>query len=123
MLASKRGQTGSSSVEQLQAQLEALRGSKGNKGYPGQLVWKGGSQGKGTFTGNCDNSGKPGHKKADCYLPGGGAHKPGKAGGKNGGKPGGKGDGKKACSLCGMTNHVAKDCRASEKKKKKYRKR
>jgi len=114
--ASSTGQAGSTSVEQLQAQLEALKGSKGGKGGP--------SQGKGAFTGKCDNCGKPGHKKADCYLAGGGAYKPGKGGGKNGGKLGGKnggGKGSKACFQCGMTNHVAKDCRASEEKKKKYK--
>ena len=111
--ASRSGQAGSTSIEQLQAQLEAFKGGKGGKGF-----------GKGTFAGKCDNCNKTGHKKADCFAPGGGAYKPGgKAGGKNGGKPGGKGGGKgdKACFLCGMTNHVAKDCRASEDKKKKYK--
>ena len=111
--ASRTGQAGTSSVEQLQAQLEAFKGGKGGKGAS-----------KGGFTGKCDNCGKAGHKKADCYLPGGSAHKPGKGGGKNGGKSGGKGSegkGNRACFQCGMTNHMAKECRASDEKKQKYK--
>ncbi len=97
-------------VEQLQAQLEALK-SKGG--------------GKGGFEGKCNNCGKSGHKKSECFLPGGGAHKPGKGGGKGDGPKGkgkGKGgEGKKACFECGMTNHVAKECRSSAEKRKKYK--
>ena len=87
------------------------------------------------FEGNCRNCGKPGHKAKDCYGPGGGAAKPG---GRPGGKTGAKGSGKKGhqgnsgggksgassdrkCFQCGMTNHVAKDCRASDEKKKKWK--
>jgi len=120
--ASSTGQAGGTSVEQLQAQLEAFKGGKGAKsGSLGVAPW---SRGKGGFDGKCNNCGKSGHKKADCYLPGGDAHKPGKGGGKSDGKTGGKnggGKGNKACFQCGMMNHVAKDCRASEEKKKKYK--
>ena len=104
---------GQTSVEQLQAQLEAFKGGKGGK-----------ASGKGAFDGKCNNCGKPGHKKGDCYKPGGGAYKPGgKGGGKSGGKTPGKATGKgdRACFECGMTNHMAKDCRASEERKRKYK--
>jgi len=115
---------GKSSSALSSSQLEALKGKGLGKG---SLL-------QGRFTGTCGNCGKTGHKKADCYLPGGGAHKPGKGGGKdrskgapqgkgNGGKAQGKGkgDGKRACFECGMTNHIAKDCRSSEEKKRKYK--
>ena len=45
----------------------------------------------------CNNCGKKGHKKIDCWAPGGGAHKSSqhpKGSGKSSGKSGGKGDGK-----------------------------
>ena len=112
--ASRTGNAVSTSVEQRIAQLEALKGGKGGK-----------ATGKGSFSGKCDNCGKPGHKKSDFFLKGGGAYK-GKGGGKTGspgaGKAGKEGKGiSKQCYECGMTNHLAKDCRASEEKRKKYK--
>ena len=95
----------------------------------------------GRFEGNCNNCGKPGHKRADCWAEGGGAHQKGGKGGGKGGKygggkgpkgsqqrsqssasrrsndggKGGKHDGKE-CYKCGGKSHIAKDCRASEAK-------
>ena len=84
---------------------------------------------KGAFDGNCLNCGKKGHKKADCFAPGGGAAKSGPKGGSAGG--GYKGGGGKApggankpagpCFKCGMSNHRAADCRSSAEKCKKHR--
>jgi len=92
--------------------------SKGGKG--------GGGKGADKFTGKCDNCGKTGHKKAQCWAKGGGAAQGGKGGGKGGKGDGGSGGGgkggpaKKACHKCGMTNHLAADCRASAEKQKRY---
>jgi len=84
------------------------------------------------FDGNCSNCGKKGHKVKDCFLPGGGAHKPGGKGGGKGNKKGGQapgsgggksgqpGNNAKKCFRCGMTNHVKADCRASDAKVAKH---
>ena len=69
------------------------------------------------FQGDCNNCGKPGHKKQDCRSAGGGAHKH-----SNSGPPGKQQHGNnKVCYKCGGTNHFARECKSSEAKIKAYR--
>ena len=59
-----------SSVDQLQAQLEALKGKgKGKFGSHNRSA---------SVPNKCGNCGKPGHTKKECWREGGGAHKPSK---------------------------------------------
>ena len=53
----------------------------------------------------CDNCGKKGHVKKDCWAPGGGASKAGKAGQAGKGK-----DRDITCSNCHKKGHMRKDC-------------
>ena len=71
---------------------------KGKKG--------GGKSGKAKFEGHCDNCGKKGHQKKDCWS------KP-QQGGEGGGtktRSTGKGKIDGVCDNCGKTGHMKKDC-------------
>ena len=70
-------------------------------------------KGKGKETRTCKNCGKPGHLRADCRAPGGGANKASGGKGSHSQQGGGKGGGKgqpKTCDICGKTGHLKKDC-------------
>ena len=89
------------------------------------LAGKGGSNRK--FDGNCNNCGKKGHMAADCWSKQKGGQKgAGKGRGKASRTHSGKNAGraapaKKKCFQGGMTNHVSKDCRGSDEKKRAWK--
>ena len=81
------------------------------------------------FDGKCDFCGKYGHKSADCWVQQSGTRTSASKGkGKsmttnygNANRGGGHRDyQKQQCYQCGMTNHLSKDCRASDEKKRKW---
>ena len=100
-------------VQALRNQVASLKGKSGGKGTKGA--------GKNS---PCENCGKPGHDRRNCFSKGGGAYRPNSAPPavrKGAGKGKGKYDKVMKCFECGMTNHLAKDCRAPEEKKRKYK--
>ena len=125
------------------SEVETIARARANATWASPMdisAFGGGGKGGGKFSGTCNNCGKTGHKAKDCFGPGGGAAKAGgKRGGKGGGgkgsynsggkssynsggkswNPGGSSDRK--CYQCGMGNHLAKDCKASDEKKKKWK--
>ena len=90
---------------------------KAVSGTLSSLVGKGG-KGKGStktmpkFEGKCDNCGKMGHKKKDCWAKGGGASGKGKGGGGSSSR-GASSSPKKfegKCDNCGKVGHKKRDC-------------
>ena len=103
------------------ALINAVSKGKGKSGKNGGNKGKAGKDGKGCF-----NCGTPGHIKAECRKPGGGAHVGGKGAGKGKGKPNlsgaysGKGNaGSPAgitCWKCGKPGHKSDQCYSSKGK-------
>ena len=72
------------------------------------------------FDGKCNYCGRQGHKSADCWAKNDKGKGKGKSKSKNYGNENTGGDIRR-CYQCGMTNHLSKDCRASEEKKRKWK--
>ena len=75
---------------------------KGKKG--------GGKGGKAKFEGNCDNCGKKGHKKKDCWSKPQQGSKGGGAKSRSNSQSAGKGKFEGICNNCGKKGHMKKDC-------------
>ena len=74
---------------------------KGKKG--------GGKGGKAKFEGNCDNCGKKGHKKKDCWSKPQQGSKGGGAKSRSNSQSAGKGKFEGICNNCGKKGHMKKD--------------